>query len=240
MDNFFIAQPPFSNQPNSSPLVKFINKWLGYLRLNYNLHPLPDSKVDMCTIEQRINYYHLLGNTIINNVGGDVIELGCFTGQCAMLFQKIMDENNSTKQLHLYDNFESKFTLSGSIEAALKKNFIEAGLALPVIHNGYFNETIPDKLPENISFVHIDCGFGGDPEKHKEILMYCLQQVYPRMSKGAICVLMDYHKQSDANGGCNYNPGVNMAADEFLSSLPEKIMSLYGNQYSHGYFRKPG
>ena len=240
MDNFFISQPPFTHSRTASPLVKFINKGLGFLKWAERLQPMPNSHVDMCTIEQRINYFHLLTNTIANNVAGDVIELGCFTGQCAMLFQKIIQENNADKQLHLYDNFESKFTISGSVEAILKQNFIDAQLALPVIHKGYFSDTIPGELPESISFVHVDCGLGGSPEEHKKILLYCLQFVYPRMSEGAICVLMDYHEKSTANAGINHNPGVNMATDEFFADLPEKIISLYGNQYSHAYFTKLG
>jgi len=34
------------------------------------------------------------------------------------------------------------------------------------------------------------------------------------------------------------NPGVKLACDEFFRSKPEKIVSLYGNQYAHGFFRK--
>lgn len=57
------------------------------------------------------------------------------------------------------------------------------------------------------------------------------------MSKGAVCVLMDYHVLA-VNNQSDYNPGVKLAADEFLSTLPENMISLYANQYSHGYFRK--
>jgi O-methyltransferase len=58
------------------------------------------------------------------------------------------------------------------------------------------------------------------------------------MSNGAICVLMDYHDKTVNNIAYNINPGVKLGCDEFLSDKPERIISLYGNQYSHGYFRK--
>ncbi|MBC7886370.1 MAG: hypothetical protein H7Z13_00665 [Ferruginibacter sp.] len=235
MDNFFIAKKPFVTKENST-IVKFLNKRLG-LKFGYHIQPLPDPQRDMNNIEQRINYFHLLDGVITNKIAGDIVELGSFTGQCAMIFQKVIQLHGSDKKLHLYDSFETKFKIDGSVEEVLNSHFREAGLDLPVIHKGYFQATIPVQLPEKISFVHIDCGFGGDVLMHKELMLYCLKSVYPRMSKGAVCILMDYYVLG-VNNLSDYNPGVKLAADEFLSGLPEKIISLYANQYSHAYFRK--
>lgn len=237
MDNFFIARPPFQLKNNSS-LVNIINKSLRLIKTGYQLQPRPDPVADMNTIEQRINYFHLLDGVITNNIPGEVVELGCFTGQCAMLFQKTLQLNNSDKQLHLYDNFESKFKIAGSVEATLIDNFKKADLRLPTLHKGYFQSTVPAQLPAVLSFVHIDCGFGGDPLLHKAIILHCLESVYPRMSKGAVCVLMDYHDQASDNGAYDANPGVKLACDDFLATRPEKIVALYGNQYAHGFFKK--
>lgn len=237
MDNFFITNQPFRLRKNS-PLINFLNKGLRIIKAGYHIHPLPDPIADMNTIEQRINYFHLLDAVIANEIPGDVVELGCFTGQCAMLFQKVIEMNGSDKKLHLYDSFESKFKIHGSVEAVLNNNFKNSGLNLPVLHKGYFQSTIPEQLPESISFVHMDCGSGEDPSAHKDTMIQCLESVYPRMNKGAVCAMMDYHDRSSNNTGYDVNPGVKQACDKFLSGKPEKVISLYGNQYSHGFFKK--
>ena len=237
MDNFFITKQPFRSR-KSSLIVNFINKCLRFLKAGYHIQPLPDPVADMNTIEQRINYFHLLDSVIGNQVPGDVVELGCFTGQCAMLFQKVIEMNGSDKELHLYDSFQSKFKIRGSIESVLNNNFRSSGLRLPRLHKGYFEQTIPEQLPEHICFVHIDCGFGDRPELHKKTMLHCLESIYPNLTKGAVCAMMDYHDPSVNNTGFDVNPGVKLACDEFLANKPEKVISLYGNQYSHGFFKK--
>lgn len=233
MDNFFIADQPFHLNKNS-PIVNLLDRGLQLVKAGYEISPLPDPIADMNTIEQRINYFHLLDAVISNQVPGDVVELGCFTGQCAMLFEKVIEMNESDKKLHLYDSFESKFSPGGSVEDTLKNNFRNSQLALPALHKGYFEQTIPDQLPTHIAFAHIDCG----PAAQKKTMLHCLASVYPRLSKGGVCVMMDYYDTAVNTTGYDVNPGVKFACDEFLRDKPEKIISLYGNQYSHGFFKK--
>lgn len=237
MNNFFITQHPFS-QPKKSSLVRYVNAAMSKLGYRYKLQPKPDSTADMNSLEQRINYYLLLDSAIGNGVEGDVAELGCYTGQCAMLFEKVIEQNQSSKKLHLYDSFETKFAFTGGVEEELLKNFKLANLNMPILHKGYFNETLPTQLPEKLAFVHIDCGFGGDRFQHRDIMLYCFEQIYPKLSQGAICVLMDYHDDEEGDKGLDANPGVKLACDIFFGDRPEKIISLYGNEYSHGFFRK--
>lgn len=236
MDNFYVNT--LIKPHKDHYVVDSINRALRFFKKQYKLQRLPNSMVDMTTLEQRINYFHLLDGVIKFNIPGDVIELGCFTGQCAMLLQKIIQSNESDKKLHLFDSFEKTFTIKESVDNVLMNNFKNAGLNIPVIHKGYFQDTIPNQLPEQISFVHIDCGFGGDPFEHKEILLHCLDAIYHRLSKNAVCVLMDYHNQGEDNISLDCNPGVKLACDEFFLSKPEIIFSLFGNQYAHAYFRK--
>jgi O-methyltransferase len=237
MDNFFIATEESSSR-KISPLISFINRGLRLLKTGYQIDPSPDPVSDMSTIEQRINYFHLLDAVISNQIPGDVVELGCFTGQCAMLFQKVIQMNECDKKLHLYDSFETKFNVKGSIEDVLINNFQRARLVVPILHKGYFESTIPRELPDTIAFVHIDCGSGRDKLEHKKTVIHCLESVYPRMKKGAVCILMDYHDKSVDKTGHDVNPGVKLGCDEFLSNKPETVISLYGNQYSHGFFKK--
>ncbi|MFD1873195.1 TylF/MycF/NovP-related O-methyltransferase [Hymenobacter bucti] len=236
MNNFFISEPPFAAPARR--LVTLLNKGLHFLKPGYQLTAAPNPVVDMNTLEQRINYFHLLDATLAAQIPGDVIELGCFTGQCALLFQKVLQMHHSDKMLHLYDSFETQFTLQGNVANVLERNFALAGLPMPVLHKGYFQQTLPSQLPARICFTHIDCGFGADALAHKEVMLHCLQTVYPRLSKGAVCVLMDYHDRRSGAIGHDVNPGVKLACDEFLASKPEQLVALYGNQISHAFFRK--
>jgi O-methyltransferase len=238
MDNFFITNPPYTRIVKETLLFKFVRKALRYLKIGDLSPMIIDPMVDMNTIEQRINYFHLLNNVINNDIEGDVVELGVFTGYCALIFQNVIEQNQSDKKLHLYDSFDIKFGLNGDIQDILIDNFKKAKLNIPVMHKGYFKDTLPSQLPTQISFVHMDCGFGGDALAHKELLLYCLKQVYPKMVKGAICVLMDY-KGNFANAAAeDVNPGATLAGEEFLKDKPEKMVALYGNQSYHGYFQK--
>ncbi|RZL30653.1 MAG: hypothetical protein EOP00_36135, partial [Pedobacter sp.] len=189
-------------------------------------------------VEQRINYFNLLKGTIDQKIPGDVVEFGTFTGYCAMLFQKVIEQSKSEKRLHVYDSFEIQFKMSGNIQDILIENFSKANLQLPVIHKGYFEETMPQQLPESICFAHLDCGFGGDKFQHKDVLLFCLNQVYSRLSVGAICLLMDYKDEDGVDTGLDVNPGVKLATAEFLKDKPERMVGLYGGQCYIGYFIK--
>jgi O-methyltransferase len=238
MNNYFITQPPFSvNKKKNSPLINFVNKGLRFLKTGYNVQQL-DTSVDMNTVEQRMNFYHLLDSVIVNNVPGDIAEMGTFMGQCALLFQKTLSLRQSDKKQHVYDTFDVSFKFKGDVLEKLKDQFKQAELPLPVIHKGNFFDTLPSELPDALCFIHIDCGFGGDKFEHKKVMMHCLESIYPRMSKGAICILMDYNDPAENGVAHDIAPGVKLACDEFLANKPEKIIALYGNQYLHAYFRK--
>ncbi len=239
MDNFFVAGQGCGSNKHGF-LTGLVNRGLQSLKTSYRVQQLPNNMADMTTTEQRINYFHLLDSVIANNIAGDVVELGCFTGQCALLFQRVIRMHHSSKALHLYDSFEVKLTVKGNVEDVLISNFKGAGLPLPGIHKGYFQDTLSSQLPARIAFAHIDCGYGGDPSLHKATVLHCLESVYPRMSAGAVCVLMDYQDTASDAARYDVNPGVKLACDEFLASKVETVTSLYGNQYSHGFFRKAG
>lgn len=185
-----------------------------------------------------MNYFHLLDSVITFGVAGDIVELGCFTGQCAILFEKVIEERQSDRQLHLFDSFKVPFTFKGNVEEELKTNFTRAKLKQPIVHKGDFTDTLPGELPENIGFVHIDCGFGGDKLAHRDVMLHCFESIYPRMSKNAVCILMDYYDENENAQGIDINPGVKLAYDIFFKDKPETITALYGNMYNHAFFRK--
>ena len=238
LDSTFITRLPVWNRPGSM-LVGGANWLLHALRARIQLRRLPDETCEMTTVEQRINMYHLVTQVLCYDVPGDLVELGCFTGHSAVLIEAVIEQYAPTRELHLFDNFRMKGGVRTNIKNTLLENFRTARLRLPRIHEGTFQETVPQQLPAAIAFVHIDCGYGGDTELHKQTILYCLEHIYPRMSPGAIGLLMDYY-DPDAKTGLDCNPGVKLACDEFFGDKPESVAVLYANDYSHGFFRKKG
>lgn len=238
MNNYFITQKPYSiHDRKTSKAIDLLNKGFRFLKTGIHIKQ-QDTSVDMNTVEQRINYFHLIDSVIAYDVPGAVVELGCFTGQCAVLFEKVIEQHKSSKQLHLYDSFHVPFTFKGNVEDELKENFKRAGLKQPFIHKGDFKTTLPAELPEQIAFVHIDCGFGGDKFEHRDVMLHCFESIYPRLAKNAVCILMDYFDAKENSQGIDINPGVKLAYDEFFKDKPEKIVALFGEMYNHAFFRK--
>ncbi|SDS11569.1 TylF/MycF/NovP-related O-methyltransferase [Bradyrhizobium canariense] len=194
-------------------------------------------------VEQRMNMYHLVSQTIAYDIDGDLVEVGCNEGQSAVLIAKIIRSFNSEKKLHVYDSFEGlpatrtedgesyrKGDLATS-EDVLRNNFRIHGLELPTIHKGWFDQTLSEGLPEKVCFAHLD----GDLY---ESIMVSLEYVYPRLTPGAICLIDDYCDTSINPNGWNHLPGVKEACDEFLAEKPEQICYLYSGAFTHGFFRK--
>jgi O-methyltransferase len=242
MENFFITE--YFDWPlgSRSPKVRFFNSLLAKLGYSARLRGAQHTGI-MTNCEQRMNTYHLLSQTLAYGVPGDVVELGCHEGQSSVLMRKVMDFYLPERQLHVYDSFEGlpdTHQKDGTIpygardlkatKDILIENFKRYGLKLPEIHEGWFNETLPFGLPDQICFAHLD----GD--LYTSILT-SLQYVYPRMPKGAICLIDDYADPS-IHKGWNALPGVKKACDEYLADKPERVALLYAGDYSHGFFRK--
>lgn len=145
-------------------------------------------------------------------VNGDVVELGCYRGKTAAFLACLTD-----KRLWLYDSFEgwpeplpeetaaNHHLVRGALTAfqhEVEKTFEATGQPQPYrIVRGFFKDILPEQLPEQIAFAHLD----GDLF---ESISQSLALVYPRMVPGAYCVVDDYHDP-------NY-PGAKKAVDAFM------------------------
>jgi O-methyltransferase len=198
---------------------------------------------DWSNIEQAVNIYHLVTQTVLLDTPGDIVELGSYDGTTSILIQKTLDQLGSKKTIHVYDSFEGlpeksekdgdTVFFAGSCktqEEKLIQNFKKHKTKLPVIHKGWFSKTLPKGLPKYISFAHLDSDFYSS-------ILESLQYVYPKLSKGAIVVIDDYcdPKIHDVN---NILPGVKKACDEFFKDKKEKVGVLLAGCEAHGYFRK--
>jgi O-methyltransferase len=231
-----------NNLPGAPPLP---DKWciisnniLRKLRSPYLLSPRLDGRIHMNSMEQRISMFHLANEVLNENIEGEWVEFGCYTGQAAIIFQAILDFNKANKLLHVYDNFQAKFGLNKDIKQVLIDNFTSAKISIPKIVEGYFEKTIPAFLPEKIAFASVDCGTGSDKIELRDRVLFLLNNFYHRMQPGGMMLFIDYHDSQKTIGGFDINPGVKMACDIFFKDKPEEVYALYGNQYSLGYTRK--
>lgn len=219
-------------------IVNNFNKLLNRVGIRYNLMRVPDGMTNMHTTEQRINIFHLVSRVLQARVPGEFAEFGCFNGQSAMVIQKILQTGSPDAAVWLYDNFKNKYRKKSDVKSDLLQNFNQFKLNQPRIIEGDFLKTVPAVLPQKIAFAHIDCGFGGNPDLHMDIILHLLKNIYPRLSSGGIIMFMDYHDPNHTIKGDAINPGVKMACDVFFHDKPEKVYTLFGNQYSHGYILK--
>lgn len=243
MHNIFITEFFDWKELQPSRRAQFVNKVFNKLGFRVRLSPPKKITGLMTNVEQRMNMYHLVSQVLIYEVPGDFVELGCHTGQSAVLIKKVIDHYDKTRQLHVFDSFEglpevkpedgntkyAKGMLKTTLESLLS-NFKQVGLEPPVMHVGWFNDTLPTELPEKLAFAHLD----GDLY---DSILVSLENVYPRLSKGAVCLIDDYCDPV-VYDGWNEAPGVKRACDEYLSDKPEDMSVLYAADYSHGYFRK--
>lgn len=170
---------------------------------------------------------YILDNLYLTrNISGDVVELGCNVGTTALYIRRLLNMLGSGKEFHVYDSFEGLPDLiaedgefprhkRGDLkkeQSAFEKSFSDAGLALPVIHKGFFADIPDNEYPDKICFAFFD----GDLFSS---ILDSFDKVYRKMSSGGIIIIHDYE-------GADL-PGVKKACDYFLKDKPEKVREVY-------------
>jgi O-methyltransferase len=239
MDNTFLRDA-FYWARQDPRRFRFANRVLRKLQAPFRLAPALDPRRDMTNLEMRINFFHLVQQACVSNAEGDVAEFGSYTGETAALFGEVLRDLAPHKTLHIFDSFEEQYELPEPIRPLLEANLRSRGVPRWEVHQGRFDKTVPSELPEKLCFVNIDCGSGGGPSAiaaHKAIVLYILENVYPRLSAGAVLALTDYCDRS-RNDSFDANPGVKQAADEFFAGKPERVDVLLSGELSLGCVRK--
>lgn len=257
MDNFFITRDFDWQIRRSSNIDRFLNLLTRRFGFNANTADMIDRSIYKFTglkfsptrsgistnVEQRMNMYHLVSQALAYDIDGDLVEVGCNEGQSSVLITKVINSFNSGKKLHVYDSFEGLPSARSEDGNAYKegdlatsqdvliRNFAAHGLEPPVIHKGWFEDTLSQGLPDRICFAYLD----GDLY---DSILVSLKYVYPRLSRGAVCLIDDYCDPSINPDGWNHLPGVKKACDEFMADKPEKICYIYSGSFTHAYFRK--
>src|SRR5437879_9747533 len=148
MDNVFLTQF-FDWNRRPSWKARLVNSVLAALGIESRLVG-PRLTGEQSSIEQRINMYHLAGQVLVFGVPGALVELGTHRGGSAALLAKVIEQFDPSRELHVYDAF------AGSAPSELVANFERLQLQPPIIHAGWFRDTLPSQLPEQICFAHLD------------------------------------------------------------------------------------
>ncbi|OGJ44052.1 hypothetical protein A2307_02655 [Candidatus Peregrinibacteria bacterium RIFOXYB2_FULL_33_20] len=153
------------------------------------------------------------------NLTGSIAEVGVYKGGTA----KLICESKGNKKFYLFDTFSghpevSEIDLPRHYKGRLKSSYKEVCAYLNkyqniFIYKGIFPSTSAPIINETFSFVNLDA------DLYRSILE-SLDFFYPRMVKGGIIIIHDYH----------WLEGVRKAVDDFFIDKIENVKSLRGSQ----------
>jgi O-methyltransferase len=155
-----------------------------------------------------------------DRVEGDFAELGVYKGESARLLHLMAPD----RTFHLFDTFEG-FTgtdllpETGKAATYSTKNFADTTVNKVLkkigghteklkIHAGYFPQSTLDLEDNKFALVSLDADLY-NPTKAG------LEYFYPRLSPGGVIFVHDYNEKWE---------GLIKAVDEFVSSIPEKLI----------------
>lgn len=157
---------------------------------------------------------------------GAFVELGCYTGTTALFITRLLRELSATNQLHVYDSFDGlpekvaadnspagEQFKAGELHATkqqLIKHFKQAGLPLPIIHKGWFEELTEKDMPAEIAFAFLDGDFYTS-------IASSLNVITPHLQPGAAVLIDDYTNEA--------LPGARKAADAWADKHGKLIRS---------------
>lgn len=192
-----------------------------------------DPQTRVYRIEHLNCIYWCLSQVLFHKIPGAVVELGCYDGRASVLMRHLMDHYASNASLHVYDSFQG-LPPPGQLDTTLQAGDLAASperllqtyrhwqVEPPVIHEGWFDQTLADELPDAICFAHLDADY-------YDSTLVALAQVYPRLSSGAILLMDDYCDRTKSPQACDKYPGVKLAADEYFRDKPERPWVLVGS-----------
>ena len=161
-----------------------------------------------------------LRNALSRDVSGDIVEFGCYRGDTSLLMERVLEREfpESQSRLWIYDSFEGlpartreDASVAGDnfragellvTKREVVERFKKAGLRVPRIRKGFFENLSNSDLPEEIAFAFLD----GDLYQS---IKTSLELVAPRMNKNGVILVHDYNNPQ--------LPGVARAIDEWMA-----------------------
>ncbi|HEY1984438.1 MAG TPA: TylF/MycF/NovP-related O-methyltransferase [Terracidiphilus sp.] len=206
----YMAYYPESLRADRS-VDKLFAKWIRGNRVNNN-----------GDATRFVSFLLNIRKTMEDGIPGDMAELGVWRGNSAAMLAKAAEQHSRT--LFLFDTFEgfdgrdlkdvdskSRRGQFGNTSIDYVKETVGCEAHVRYI-KGFFPESIPNDLENSrFSIVHIDCDLYGP-------MKAALEFFYPRMSKGALLIMHDYHSGTW--------PGATNAVNEFCAATGETLILL--------------
>lgn len=213
----------------------------------------------MTSVSKLSHLYWLLSGCIERDVPGAVVELGCNQGLTSVFLQATTAVHGQPRDLHVFDSFEGlprptpqdtlrgipllsadgnsrRVSLQGKMKVGtglLRDNFDRFGMSQPVVHQGFFEQTLPQEIPPVIAFALLDSDF-------YESILLSLQSVYPRMSPGGVVVIDDYCRPDLVPDAWPGFLAVAHATDGFFRPLGIEVVPLIGRHRDFSTSKKNG
>jgi hypothetical protein len=152
----------------------------------------------------------------IADLDGDVVECGVGRGRSLVTLARAVELHAPDKEVYGFDSFEGFPPVAaediGAAVSAVGEHYdawddvsqmaIEMLLDAPAhLVKGFFSETIPERLPERIALLHVDCDLY---ESTRQVLVHGL----PRLASGGTVIFDEYRRDRW--------PGATKAVDECL------------------------
>ncbi|GAA1029423.1 hypothetical protein GCM10009557_17840 [Virgisporangium ochraceum] len=167
------------------------------------------------------------------SVAGVVVELGCFRGAMSVWMRAVLDDAGDTdREIWVFDSFrglpepgehDSDHLGAGEI-ATTVPDFLATHdkwqLRYPVIHEGWFEETLPRALTQPIAFAYLDGDF-------YDSILVSLEHTVPLLSRKGALIIDDYADVERNPRAWNGLPGVKRASDHYFG-LPSPVEVVAG------------
>ncbi|WP_131770272.1 TylF/MycF/NovP-related O-methyltransferase [Candidatus Protofrankia californiensis] len=181
-----------------------------------------------------------------DHIPGAVIELGCYQGATALWMRAVLDiTGQRDRPVHVYDSFQGLPEPGPRDPDLFPPGFLRAapeqvlalhdrwGCTPPAIHPGWFADTLPGQLPEQVALAYLD----GD---YYNTIRTCLAACVPRLAPGGILIIDDYADPEINPKAWNGLPGVKAACDDYFGS-PSPLQVLFGDgDLAFGRYIAPG
>jgi O-methyltransferase len=180
-----------------------------------------DQRAAMCSSEM-LNLHRITERIL--KLEGDIAEVGVYLGGSA----KIMAlASCGKKTIHLFDTFQGIAETTPSFDKVkvgefrcpldAVKDYLKEFSQIRY-HPGMFPQSVKNDLEilgKKFALVNLDADTYVTTKA-------CLEFFYPRMSRGGVILIHDYHSLT-----C---PGVKPAVEEFMADKPETIFDLWSSQ----------
>ncbi len=185
-----------------------------------------------------------LRHTVEDGVEGAVVEVGCFRGAMALWMRAVLDELGDTNRpIHVYDSFaglpapgdrDSNHLGEGelvSTPADVAATHAAWHKPSPIIHPGWFADTLSHQLPEKIAFGYLDGDF-------YDSIHVSLTHCVPRLNRGGALIIDDYADTVVNPKAWDGLPGVKRASDDYFGT-PTPVEVLIGDgDLAFGLYRR--